>query len=181
MGDMASTSALAIASTAGPQASPTAEVLLTWETVADAMRWVGLDPAGETESHDMLLLDHVGFRPDSPLRELGLITKEDFETELNEWTVNDRKPPLSFRSKAKVMATLARVYMGLDYTPEQQLAWKDKEAADEREHQRMLERKAATPAPQPSATIAAAQTIVRRKVLCSLAVQERTDEADSFD
>ena len=47
----------------------------------------------------------------------------------------DRRPPLAFRTKAKLLANLARVAPGLDYTPEKKLAWEEQRLAPEAELQ----------------------------------------------
>ena len=77
--------------------------------------------------------------------------KSELEAELAEWKVNDKRPNLSLRTKAKLLAHAARVFIGVDYTVEAQRAYD----ADLELHERKLALIAAAPSPQPRQSEAA--------------------------
>ena len=124
------------------------------------------------------MLEHMGLAVDTPLRDLALIESADYEAELLDFTFQGRKAPLAFRTKAKLLANLARVAFGLDYTPEQKLAWEEKRQAEEAEQQERVAQQAV----QLAATLPTAPTS-GRKVNMRIALQERSGEVEpiSFD
>ena len=175
---MADFSASSAAATAPNRAYPTSEEMADWRRVADVMQWLGMNTEDVQDTIETNMLEHMGLAVDTPLRDLALIQADDYDAELLEFTFNGKKAPLSFRTKAKLLANLARVAFGLDYTPEQKLAWEEKRQAEEAEQQARVAQQtvqlAAAIPPAPSSG---------RKVNMRIALQERSDEVEpiSFD
>ena len=105
---------------APPSAYPSTEQLQGWSTVLEVMTWLGLSLDSEITA---AMLEHMGLLPSSLLKELAQIDKEEYEVELAEFRHQDKKAPLALRTKFKLLANLALVVYGLDYTPEQQRRW----------------------------------------------------------
>lgn len=74
---------------------------------------------------------------------MGGIDATDCEDALKEWQYSGHKPSLLLRSKAKQLGHFARVFLGLEYTAEQKLAYE----ATQEAHGRAVALRASTPAP----------------------------------
>ena len=115
------------------RASPTAEDMATWSTLADIMSWVGLLGDSTDESTpEWSLMDALGTSAETPIREVGMIEASDYNEGLAEWTYQGRKPALLLRSKAKSLGHFARVFVGVEYTKEETLAYEAKKEAHSR-------------------------------------------------
>ena len=123
--------------------SPTAADMEQWTTVGDIMSWVGLCGDADDESTpEWSLMDLIGCSVETPIRELGQIAAEEFESVITEWQYCGRRPSLLLRAKAKALGHFSRVYLGIEYTAEEKLAYEAKQEA----HARAVALRAATPA-----------------------------------
>ena len=124
--------------------SPTADDMAEWTIVTDVLRWIGLNgDAEEQGTPEHSLMELLGIEASTPIRELGLISAEDYAEAVADWTLDGRKPSLMLRSKAKALGHFSRVFLGLEYTAEQRLQYEEKQEA----HKRACALRAATPAP----------------------------------
>ena len=156
-----------------PSAYPSSEQLQGGSTVLEVMTWLGLSLDSDITA---AMLDHMGLLPSSLLKELAQIDKEEYEVELSEFRHEGKKAPLALRTKFKLLANLARVAFGLDYTPEQQRRWDEQQAhldATLKKHQVVEASTAQTPTGQPASQ--------GRKVSMRIAVQDRHDEVEIMD
>ena len=160
--------------------SPTVDDMAEWSIVSDIMKWIGLHGDSEdagTPEHSLLEL--LGIDANTPIRELGLISADDYIEAVTEWTLDGRKPTLMLRSKAKALGHYARVFLGLEYTSEQRLQYEEKQEA----HKRACALRAATPAPAQVVHTAAAAPVQGGRVarFKDIADASRTGEVSVLD
>jgi hypothetical protein len=153
--------------------SPSTADIASFACVGDVLVWVGFPREPDEESLIAAVLSHLGLNSTTPCREVGLIDAIEFNQEIDEWTSNGERPPLSFRSKAKAIGMCCRVAAGLEYTPDQNRQWEESEAKRLSDHQRVMELAAMSPPPPTAQTSAASGA---KKVSLKIAVQERSDE-----
>ena len=104
---------------------PSKEQMAVWEAFGDILLWAGIRLAEDPNDLHYKLLDHLGFTANTSIREVGMIPAVDFNTEIAEWRPDGVRPPLAIRAKAKLAGQLARIAIGLEYSPVQERAWKE--------------------------------------------------------
>jgi hypothetical protein len=154
--------------------SPSEAELSRFVTIGDIADWVGFAETENPDSVEAKLLEHLGITTGTPVREVGLISKSDYEQEIETWSDGGVRPSLVIRSKAKQIGLFARCAIGLDYTPEVSLAWNQFEAR--RISQQDARVAVATASAQARAVSPAVQPTVGKKVSYKIAIQERTVE-----
>ena len=126
----------------GTRGSPTSADMEAWSSLEDIFNWVGLSPDAGPESPEGSYMEHMGFQVSTPIREIGMIDAADYNEAIVEWTIDGHRPPILLRSKAKSIGHLARVFLGREYTLEDNMAYDEKIAA----HKRAVALRAAAPA-----------------------------------
>ena len=113
---------------------PTDEDLENWKTLEDLIPWVGLKGSMTEEGSEVkTLLTVLGAEPDTQIRVIGSMTKEDYTAIINAdaWQPSGRPPTPTVRSKAALLGRAARIACGMELTNEmQELAEKSR-----REHE----------------------------------------------
>ena len=102
---------------------PTDEDLENWKTIGDLIPWVGLKGSmTEDGSEVKTLLTVLGAEPDTQIRVIGSMTKEDYTAVINAdaWQPLGRPPTPTARSKAALLGRAARIACGMELTNEMQ-------------------------------------------------------------
>ena len=66
------------------------------------------------------MLQFMGVSLAAPLKELGAVSKDEFEEEMADFQFDGRKPSMGVRSRMKLFAHAARVFCGTEWTVGQQ-------------------------------------------------------------
>ena len=102
---------------------PTDEDLDNWMTLEDLIPWVGLKGSmTEDGSEVQTLLNILGAEPDTPIRVIGSMTKDDYMAVINAdaWQPLGRPPTPTARSKAALLGRAARIACGMELSTEMQ-------------------------------------------------------------
>ena len=87
-----------------------------WATISDALLWAGFrENPTESGTPAYELLAHLGFAADDGIADLGTVPVADYTDELATWTVNEARPSLALRNRARQAAHAARVFIGVDW------------------------------------------------------------------
>ena len=127
-------------------ASPTAQEMQDWATISDVLLWAGFNenPTDHgTPAYE--LLSHLGYNADDAIAQLGTVPVADLNEELATWTINEARPSLALRNRARQAGHAARVFIGVDWT----LAQTQEHERAELEHKREMEWYAAQAPPPP--------------------------------
>ena len=82
------------------------------------MAWAGFNPAAATQdgSAEQAFLELFGYDLNTPIGEIAAVTKAEFEDELANFKVADKRPSLAVRTRAKQTGHAARVFGGTEYS-----------------------------------------------------------------
>ena len=165
-------------------ASPTGAEMVGWTSVLDTMRWAGFVDMEAPDSPAASLLAHLGYAPTDSLGDFGTIPESEFSAEIETWKLEEDRPSLALRNRARRLGHAARVFAGIDWTVAATQAY-DKAALD---HQRELEwwaAKAASDKSAPSSVapppVVAPSPVVRRIGFREVSDTGRADEVPVLD